>query len=380
MSFELATLNAGKGDDDESRRGFVEKQCLEYAVGHDCATDGGSNIGYEETMVNLSRVFQSQLAKGVLDIEIIDTLNTTDTASYSVVTTANVLNCSSQTKPRVVMKWFDEEDDDLTNELKAYSCAVHVMDCPFFAFPLCVAYPDNLAEYRTDKPKPKKLAPVIKDIAGKLKAKSTETVGFVMTEYCGQTTFRQIVKGEGVQAYSGIVQIAHALERMAERGIVHGDLHFNNILFPKYEDVCLGDCEELRVETLGLTRVGSRVTPAIVLGKEDRIIKIFDWDRSSRLVTDEHELLKDRIGFLRLLPSYMEDFMNDALGDDLSRKYIEYVTNTVFVNEEGRPHRQMTDADKLTKIDIVALRTWVVEALKKVKKFASVCRELAGSE
>ena len=45
MSFELATLNAGKGDDDESRRGFVEKQCLEYAVGHDCATDGGSNIG-----------------------------------------------------------------------------------------------------------------------------------------------------------------------------------------------------------------------------------------------------------------------------------------------------------------------------------------------
>lgn len=334
----------------------------------------------EETMVNLSRVFQSQLAKGVLDIEIIDTLNTTDTASYSVVTTANVLNCSSQTKPRVVMKWFDEEDDDLTNELKAYSCAVHVMDCPFFAFPLCVAYPDNLAEYRTDKPKPKKLAPVIKDIAGKLKAKSTETVGFVMTEYCGQTTFRQIVKGEGVQAYSGIVQIAHALERMAERGIVHGDLHFNNILFPKYEDVCLGDCEELRVETLGLTRVGSRVTPAIVLGKEDRIIKIFDWDRSSRLVTDEHELLKDRIGFLRLLPSYMEDFMNDALGDDLSRKYIEYVTNTVFVNEEGIPHRQMTDADKLTKIDIVALRTWVVEALKKVKKFASVCRELAGSE
>ena len=155
---------------------------------------------------------------------------------------------------------------------------------------------------------------------------------------------------------------------MAKERIVHGDLHFDNIMFPEFGRVRFGKKEPLRVEIPEIPDAGE-----LVIKDEDRIIKIFDWDRSHE-AEDEHDLLRDRIGFLRLLPRYAEDFfpIADAMGKDLHAKYDEYVVKTVVVNDMGRAYQQETDVAKLRAlgVSIDELREWVEKSIRSLKRKA----------
>lgn len=188
----------------------------------------------------------------------------------------------------------------------------------------------------------------------------------MMTEYCGSVSFGKYLEEVPIddprdicEFYSGVLQIAHALDEMSEKNIVHMDLHFDNIMFPKYEEVCKKECKALRFEN-------------IVVGRRNRLVKIFDWDRSLNLAKDlqdrEYLLLHDKIGFLRQLVSFSLIPMQEVVPE--VNNFVEFVENTVY-RQGSRAYPQMTDMNILYEYDVAILKIWVDAAISSVKTYST---------
>tara|TARA_Y100000389_G_scaffold78290_1_gene75145 strand:- start:645 stop:1283 length:639 start_codon:yes stop_codon:yes gene_type:complete len=189
-------------------------------------------------------------------------------------------------------------------------------------------------------------------------------VGFIMTEYCGKRTFddhvSRIIRLD-FDFYSGVIQMIRALEAMAKEDLVHGDLHFGNVMFPTYGEV--------RQNGPPTVTIRAEKRKDVVLSAKDRLVKIFDWDHS----LDEREKLKrpnswkyilllDKIGFLRQLNRTLDFKANGVLMEDWLPGFVTVVEDTGAV--------QVTDLAKLMKIYFKHLERWVAGALFQLEAFA----------
>lgn len=106
-----------------------------------------------------------------------------------------------------------------------------------------------------------------------------------------------------------VVQIISALDVMAAHGIVHGDLRWENILYPRVEGVTYFDLETRRYE---------KESKSFSCVPVHRVVKVFDWDHAffSHMPFDAKKKARysfqasentnmnsvyDTLGFLRLL-------------------------------------------------------------------------------
>ena len=120
--------------------------------------------------------------------------------------------------------------------------------------------------------------------------KSVDAVGFVMTEHCGSVTLHDYItrsRYRDANFYSAILQCIFALRYLRKRGVEHGDLHLNNIMFPTYREIRHGKEEALYMNTEnGDTSHDPGSSKNWI--KLHRIVKIFDWDHASTGVANNN--------------------------------------------------------------------------------------------
>jgi hypothetical protein len=75
--------------------------------------------------------------------------------------------------------------------------------------------------------------------------------------------------------HAAVLQMVLALKYLAEKKIVHGDMHWNNVLYPYYSDLQHNGWPNTDVDSqLEIPINGTQTI------KTSRVIKIFDWDLS----------------------------------------------------------------------------------------------------
>jgi hypothetical protein len=196
-------------------------------------------------------------------------------------------------------------------------------------------------------------------------------------EDCGKKCFRTFFPMSKLSACTFVVQTVAALEQMSEIGLVHGDLRWNNILFPRRK--CYFD---LRQKLIVDKQEDENTVPV------DNLIKIFDWDHAyfsgmpfhgEKSVYESYHTsartnmndIYDKLGFLRLLYlSFPGIFMHDEDVASLQPAFFEYVYRDPH---EGTRLSQISQKGKgePTWPDISILRSAVNQTLHKV--YISAC-------
>lgn len=239
---------------------------------------------------------------------------------------------------KTIFKWYRQHDEDVLLEAESYSCVVDKFVTPFFAFPLCVAFPGKT---------PKNFG-MERDARRRFRVKDEERLGFIVSENCGAMTLARYVNETSPhrpfdrEFYSAIVQVCLALHEMADNRMVHHDMHFGNIMFPESRDIVQNVGTNTKTYLVarrqflesGATTEGE---PDVwVVAKDDgvpshaaipnegtdaffaidRMVKIYDWDWIETGVdARDKKLYHDRIGFLRNLAS-LNFPMRAVLGSD----------------------------------------------------------------
>ena len=205
---------------------------------------------------------------------------TRNSASNSFVVEAfvSIANCVHFQDVRVIMK-FSQMKDRLEYEKYIYSCLVHNFKVPFFAYPYAVTQQDRVTQFGT-----------LRMLKEEVYGKSVDAVGYVMTEHCGSVTLHDYItrsRYRDANFYSAILQCIFALRYLRKRGVEHGDLHLNNIMFPTYREIRQGKEEALYMDT----KTGNTSHDPGSFGnwiKLHRIVKIFDWDHASTGVANNN--------------------------------------------------------------------------------------------
>ena len=202
--------------------------------------------------------------------------------------------------------------------------------------------------------------------------------------------------------HSAVVQIFFALEELSKQKIMHGDMHFDNILFPKYNDMCLNakhagvsddECQHLYMDKMSGSLIIGTNSPEDAF-KIERIVKIFDWDKMELLKDRDPWLYHDKIGFLRRLvamnypgipkkspekkpefPQFPKKNLKLSTLYNMELKLWKtwetvkaIIKNTTF-KENGRTFLQISDMEKLTNTDKINLPN-VDKVIESVKKYA----------
>lgn len=359
---------------------------------------------YRDRVRSVARVIQSILKKNYLPGDMMDT----DAAGTAEVFSRKVRfrgrNSASQTviidgvfivkcdgNPhlpiKVVFKWYRENDKDVLKEAQSYSCIINGFQLPFFAFPLSVALPglrmDNM--------------PMQHDVKLRFRAKDTEQLGFIMSENCGTMTLGQYVGDTASfrpfdrDFYSAIVQTCLALDEMSSRGVVHGDMHFGNIMFPELQQVVQNVGVKTKMYLVTSNSIGKKSPSTIRVAMDDmdhhinneselffsidRIIKIYDWDWIETEVDGEDKnRYHDKIGFLRNLAALrfplraVLDF--NTLGD-LTRimKQTEYKRRHVTTNE-WVTYMQKSEMNALSEDDVEIMKNVVDRVMEELASYA----------
>jgi hypothetical protein len=344
--------------------------CLHDVRDDTCDDVARKGASYVEVVSALARAFQSKFQEGTLLKNVtVDTFLSDEeknSASDTLVAFARVNNCLPE-GARVVMKWYLMTDANVKDESEIYSCGVYrlvqSLGHPCFAHPLCVAPPGTAKDAR-----------LVSEVRERMRKDAETDVGFIMTEYCGKHTFEdhasRIIRLD-VDFYSGVIQMIRALEAMAKKDLVHGDLHFGNVMFPTY-----GEVRQNGPPTVTIPHGDGppTVTKNLVLGAEDRLVKIFDWDHSldergktNRPSSWKYILLLDKIGFLRQLNDRLDFEANGVLEETWLPDFVTVVRNTATPDKR---HPQATELAELMKINLKPLEGWVAGALSRLESFA----------
>lgn len=207
--------------------------------------------------------------------------------SFVVEAFVSIANCVHFQDVRVIMK-FSQMKGALKSEKDIYSCFVHDFKVPFFAYPYAVTQQDRVTQFGT-----------LRTLKEEVYGNSVDAVGYVMTEHCGSVTLADYVKRSryrDANFYSAILQCIFALRYLRERGVEHGDLHLNNIMFPTYREIRQGKEEALYMDTkTGDTGHDPKSFKKSI--KLHRILKIFDWDHARTGVANNN--YNDLIQFWR---------------------------------------------------------------------------------
>jgi hypothetical protein len=198
-----------------------------------------------------------------------------------------------------------------------------------------------------------------------------------VTEDCGKNCFRKFFPMSELSACTFVVQTVAALEQMSKIGLVHGDLRWNNILFPKSKRYF-----DLRQKLVVDKQEDENTVPV------DNLIKIFDWDHAyfsgmpvhgEKTVYEPYHTsartnmndIYDKLGFLRLLYLFFPGlFVHDEDVASLQPAFFEYVYRDP---REGTRLYQISQKGKgePTWPDISILRSAVNQTLQKV--YVSAC-------
>jgi hypothetical protein len=153
-------------------------------------------------------------------------------------------------------------------------------------------------------------------------------INITVTEDCGKKSFLDMFPMSAITLCCFVVQMVAALEEMSKIGLVHGDLRWNNILFPKRR--CYFHlkrqtiCEEQEDENTVLV---------------NNVVKVFDWDhaffanmppgfRNSYHTSEKTNMndIYDKIGFLRLIQRLFPGrFIQQSDVDDMQPAFSDYV-------------------------------------------------------
>ena len=263
--------------------------CLENKVEGEVADcQFYENLSYLKTLSRVATSIQNALNKDE-DVQTFFTrnvnmrnvrplLSNSASDSFMIEAFVSLANCPSLQDIRVIMK-FSQMNPDLKREKDIYSCFVHNFKVPFFAYPYAI---NEHAETTSN-------FPIIRQITiGK--RWSNRDIGFIMTEHCGSVTFFEYIdksRYRDVNYYSGILQCIYALRYLRFQGIIHGDLHLKNIMFPTWTEIRRGEERSLFMNlNTGETSHDSESFENSL--KLDRVIKIFDWDHGYEGMTDNY--------------------------------------------------------------------------------------------
>lgn len=285
----------------------------------------------------------------------------------------HAFNCKNFKDVRVVLKIEKTPNDlDLAYERKVYDCLIsNFHNLPFFTFPLAIT--------QTTK-RDKKL---------------------VVTEDCGKDTLRSFLnKKERIdkEVLKALLQMICVLNFMSTKGLVHGDLHFNNIFYTEYsfltgkkDDYFYFDPDFENPRVIGQSEVtektldgGARQISNNKYVTCKYMIKIYDWDfayyekfkdvKDSDFKKEFKELLNiekisdiyDKLAFLRILYNrniltYLLPLNNlKRIKKILENDYIERLQYTC-INYSYRYSCNNINDDKKKEIT-----EWVENAMKKL--------------
>lgn len=284
---------------------------------------------------------------------------------------------------KTIFKWYRQNDKEVLVEAESYSCVVDKFVTPFFAFPLCVAFPGKTPENFGMEGRARRIFEVTDE----------ERLGFIVSENCGAMTLARYVNDTSRhrpfdrEFYSAIVQVCLALDEMAENGVVHHDMHFGNIMFPESRDIVQNVGTNTKTylvarrqfldsgaTTAGVPDVwvvekdGDLVSHGTIPSEEDaffaidRMVKIYDWDWiETRVSAQDKKLYHDKIGFLRNLVS-LNFPMRAVLGSDGDLEKLDLVLKKTEYKRLVRG----TLVTYAQKSEMNALRDKEVEDMKKL--------------
>jgi serine/threonine protein kinase len=300
------------------------EQCLHEldAVNHKCV-----DIQQEQRYIPRKDLFTSYIQTLIKKKQIMDYLTSVDYTPKgdAVIVRACIkdpnFTCGLRDEFKVVVNFFDIDtvEGNMTageyanrvKEQKIYSCNVSNFKHPFFTFPLAAGTVCE-ADLKTDKAKH-----LLQRILTHFWSTPSLSVPFTVLEDCGAMTLRDYFKDNIPPAlpdsitpnhHAAVLQMVLALKYLAEKKIVHGDMHWDNVLYPSYSDLQHNDDfkDDSQLEIL------INDTQSI---KTSRVIKIFDWDLSwdsdglgamrkdligARDFSNLDEIY-DKVGFLRSL-------------------------------------------------------------------------------
>lgn len=294
---------------------------------------------------------------------------------------------------KTVFKWYRQNDEDVLREAESYSCVVDKFETPFFAFPLCVAFPGNTPKFKMED-----------DARHRFGVTTNERLGFIVSENCGSMTLGRYVGETSMyrpfdrEFYSAIVQVCLALEEMAFSGVIHHDMHFGNIMFPESREIvqnvgtktrmCLaakrtflekgeiGDYSVRVVTRDDEEKFGCGATPNDSEHHYftiDRMVKIYDWDRiETDVPAGDKRLYHDKIGFLRKLVS-LNFPMRAVLDSDTLEKLELILKRTeykILVNGTLVKYAQMSNMSAVREDEVDTMKTVIDAAFYGLAAYA----------
>ena len=266
-----------------------------------------------------------------------------ESASDSMIISAktNVKNkyrCKNVQDIKVILKFqILKKDIPLEYERRVYDCIIsNFYSMPFFTFPVAI----NSAWYIDRERK------------------------FVATEDCGKVTLSDFfsMPSENISdnniyiydKYKAILQMICALNFMAEKDLMHGDMHFNNIFYTEYSHFTNKENDFFFFDVYAKKVVDSENENTLTC---NRMIKIFDWDFAYNEnytvpVTDIVKKLKgipikkiyDKIAFLRRLQFY--NILEDVLPENIDSLKLK-----IFLNCSIKFNRMQYTCIKIKKDD-----------------------------
>jgi len=267
--------------------------------------------------------------------------------------------CELRDEFKVVVKFFDNDTEEKnrtkheypnrTKEQEIYSCNVSNFKHPFFTFPLA-AGTACVADLKTDKAKH-----LMRHILYHFNLKPSRSVPFTVLEDCGAMTLSDYFKDKSFRGmypnhHAAVLQMVLALKYLAEKKIVHGDMHWDNVLYPSYSDLQHNDDWDYDSQLEILINDTQSI-------KTSRVIKIFDWDLSwdsdglgamrkdligARDFSNLDEIY-DKVGFLRSLLQH--GYFVEGVHDD--KEILDIFKDTEYKTEISTTLDKMDDEKML---------------------------------
>jgi len=263
--------------------------------------------------------------------------------------------CQIRDKFKVVVKFFDIDTENVNmtdggyanrvKEQKIYSCNVSNFKHPFFTFPLAAGTVCE-ADLKTDKAKH-----LLRRILTHFRLEPSRSVSFTVLEDCGAITLHEYFKGSITpNHHAAVLQMVLALKYLVEKKIVHGDMHWGNVLYPNYTDLQHND--DFKDDSQLKILINDTQTI-----KTSRVIKIFDWDlswdsdglgamRKDVIGGGDFSILDeiyDKVGFLRSLLKY--GYFVKRVHDD--EEILAILEDTEYKTEMSTTLDKMDDEEML---------------------------------